>query len=244
MHMKCLAIIPARGGSLRIPRKNIKAFCGQPIIAYSIAAALRSGCFSEVMVSTEDDEIAAVAEHYGAKIPFKRSLRTADNYATLVDVIEEVIGDYRKIGVYCEYVCCILATAPFVTSDMLQQSYETLVSRSADAVISVVRFDYPIQRGLKLEDGFIRMMWPENYEKRSQDLEPVYHDAGLFYWLRAERLLKQKCFYMEKSIPFELSSANVHDIDTLEDWQIAEFKYMFFHNANKMRQADNDASYK
>ncbi|MFA6262991.1 MAG: pseudaminic acid cytidylyltransferase [Candidatus Babeliales bacterium] len=242
--MKCLAIIPARGGSLRIPRKNIKAFCGQPIIAYSIAAALRSGCFSEIMVSTEDDEIAAVAAHCGAKIPFKRSFRTADNYATLVDVVEEVVRDYRKIDIYFDYVCCILATAPFITTGMVQQSYEILINRSADAVISVVRFDYPIQRGLKLEDGFIRMMWPENYEKRSQDLESVYHDAGLFYWLRTESLLRQKRFYMERSIPFELSHANVHDIDTLEDWQIAEFKYMFFHNANKLKQANDGAAYK
>jgi pseudaminic acid cytidylyltransferase len=237
--MKCLAIIPARGGSVRIPRKNIKNFCGKPIITYSIETALTSQCFDEVMVSTEDDEIAQITQAYGAKVPFRRSLQAADDQATLVDVVEEVVTNYQKRGSYFDYVCCILATAPFASTHIVQKSYEILINQAADAVIPVVQFDYPIQRGLEINNKLLRMIWPENYAKRSQDLMPTYHDAGLFYWMNVKSLRNQKCFYMKKSCPLVVSPLEAHDIDTPLDWQFAELKYKFWCEENKIKKVDD-----
>jgi N-acylneuraminate cytidylyltransferase len=225
-----LAIIPARGSSKRIPRKNIKLFINQPIIKYSIDAALKSGCFDEVMVSTEDQEVVQVAQLCGAKVPFLRSEKTADDYASLVDVIEEVLLEYQSRGHNFEYFCCILATAPFVTPDQLIRSFDLLKKPSADSVIPVVRFSYPIQRALKIDDGRLNMFWPENYSKRSQDLVPAYYDAGQFYWMRVDKFLEQKKIFANNSIPFEISEAVAQDIDTFEDWKIAEIKYKTIHN--------------
>ena len=225
MSPKAVAIIPARGGSKRIPRKNIRLFSGKPIIAYSIEAALASGCFDEVMVSTDDAEIAEVAKQYGAQTPFFRSEKNADDMAMLADVVKEVLLDYEKSGQRFEIFCCILPTAPFVTSARLKQGYQLLSSSSnADAVVPVVRFGYPIQRALKISQNELSMFWPENYSARSQDLEPAYHDSGQFYWMRSDRFMAQGRLFAKHTLPLELPESEVQDIDTEEDWKIAEFK--------------------
>ncbi len=225
---KVLAIIPGRGGSKRIPRKNIKFFVNQPIIKYSIDAAFKSGLFDEVMVSTDDREIAQVSQKSGASVPFLRSEKTADDYAGLADVIEEVILEYAKSGKEFECFCCILATAPFVTAARLIQGFDLLQKTGADSVIPITKFNYPIQRAVKIENGQIKMFFPENYSKRSQDLIPAYHDAGQFYCMKTQSLLTQKKLYAENTIPLIIPESEVQDIDTLEDWKIAEFKYKMF----------------
>jgi pseudaminic acid cytidylyltransferase len=179
--MKNLAIIPARGGSKRIPRKNIKPFMGKPIIAYSIEAALQSGIFDEVMVSTDDEEIAEVAKQYGANVPFMRSKRAADDYATTSDVIKEVLYNYEKLGKMYDSVCCIYATAPFISSVKLIEAMELINSKKFDSAFTLVQYSYPIQRSLSIKSERVMMLWPEYLNTRSQDLEVVYHDAGQFY---------------------------------------------------------------
>ncbi|MFZ5571680.1 MAG: pseudaminic acid cytidylyltransferase [Thermodesulfobacteriota bacterium] len=225
MQPSALAIIPARGGSKRIPRKNIKPFAGEPIIRYSIRAALMSGCFSEVMVSTEDKEIADVASRCGATIPFRRSEKTADDQAMLADVIEEVVLEYQKRGRRFDLFCCILPTAPFISGDRIKEAYDLLVRNDVDSVFPVTRFSYPIQRALRIENGLMKMFWPENYNVRSQDLEPAFHDSGQFYWMKTASLLRQKQLFAEKSIGLELPESEVQDIDNEEDWKVAEMKY-------------------
>ena len=200
--MRNLAIIPARGGSKRIPRKNIKPFMGKPIIAYSIEAALESGLFDEVMVSTDDEEIAAVAKQYGAKVPFMRSAEAANDYATTFDVIEEVLNTYRAEGKFFDVVCCIYATAPFVNDVKLQTSYQSLVENGYDSVYAVVAYSYPVQRGLKMEQGRMSMLYPEYLNTRSQDLKPVYHDAGQFYFS------KVKPYFSAKKVLFCCSNSS------------------------------------
>ena len=178
--MKTLAMITARGGSKRIPRKNIKEFNGKPIIAYSIEAALASGVFDEVMVSTDDEEIAEIAKKYGAKVPFFRSEKTANDFATTVDVIEEVLNTYKDRGEEFDIFCCIYPTAPFITAKRLKDAVEQLSASDADSLIPVVRFSYPPQRAMEIHDGKLVFRQPENLSKRSQDLEPHFHDAGQF----------------------------------------------------------------
>ncbi len=221
----CLAIIPARGGSKRIPRKNMKDFCGQPIIKYSIDVALQSVCFDEVMVSTDDKQIAKISSLGGANIPFLRSNKTSDDYAMLVDVIEEVILKYLEKGRAFDYFCCILATAPFISTEKLIKGFNLLIQTNADSVIPVARFNYPIQRALKIDDGQLKMFWPENYNVRSQDLISAYHDCGQFYWMKTQSFLEQKKIYAKYTVPIEVSSLHVQDIDTLQDWSLAELKY-------------------
>jgi pseudaminic acid cytidylyltransferase len=225
--MPKVAIITARGGSKRIPRKNVKMFLGFPIIKYSIEAALSSGMFDEVMVSTDDQEIADIAKSFGASIPFFRSPKTSDDYATTADVIEEVILTYRQQGKDFEQLCCIYPTAPFVTAEKLKRGMELLAQTGADSVLPVVRFSYPIQRSLKIEDGKASMFWPENYNARSQDLTPAYHDAGQFYCLNTKSILEQKKLFALHTIPMEMSELEVQDIDNDEDWKLAEVKYSF-----------------
>lgn len=179
--MKNIAIIPARGGSKRIPRKNIKPFMGKPIIAYSIEAALQSGLFDEVMVSTDDEEIAEIARRYGAKIPFIRSKENANDYAGLADVIDEVIKNYSLSGVSYDNWCCLLATAPFVTPSLLNDSYHLFITGGFDTLRPVIRFSYPIQRAFRMDnDGMVSFINPEYISTRTQDLETAFHDAGLF----------------------------------------------------------------
>jgi len=222
-----IAIIPARGGSKRIPRKNIKDFLGKPIIAYSIEAALDSKLFAEVMVSTDYEEIAEVAKKYGAKIPFMRSKKNADDYATTADVLLEVLGEYKKGGKEFDNLCCIYPTAPFVTPEKLNDSFNLLLENKAGSVIPVVKFSYPIQRSFRINNiGQLEYIWPENINKRSQDLVPTYHDAGQFYWIKSQPFLRTHSLILMRTIPFELSDTEVQDIDNIEDWKLAELKVM------------------
>ena len=219
--MKTLAIIPARGGSKRIPRKNIKEFLGKPIIAYSIEVALTSGLFDEVMVSTDDEEIAAIAKHYGAKVPFFRSIEKANDFATLADVIDEVKNQYLKREKSFDKICCILPTAPLLCVDHLKKGLEVLSNNHVDSVRPVARVSYPIQRAVTLSnDGKVNMFYPEYLYSRSQDLEPAFHDAGQFYWMNFETGLRGVNKY-----GFEIPGMYVQDIDTMEDWVMAELKY-------------------
>ena len=223
--MKTLAMITARGGSKRIPRKNIKEFNGKPIIAYSIEAALKSGAFDEVMVSTDDEEIADIARKYGASVPFLRSEKTSNDFATTVDVIDEVISEYHNRGEDFDVFACIYPTAPFITSDKLKEAVEKLSASDADSLIPVVRFSYPPQRAMEIHDGRLVFRQPENLSKRSQDLEPHYHDAGQFYVVRTESFLKNKGIMVGQILPMELSELEVQDIDNEVDWKLAEMKY-------------------
>jgi N-acylneuraminate cytidylyltransferase len=225
MKIRNIAIIPARGGSKRIPKKNIKDFLGKPIIAYSIEAALNSDLFDEVMVSTDDKEIANIATHYGAKVPFYRNKETANDYAGISDVILEVIEQYNTKNIFFENVCCILATAPFITKDDLIKSFAKLENDGFDAVFPVVRYGFPIQRAMQFEGDKIKMIWPGNMLKRSQDLTPSYHDAGLFYWIKTDVLLKTKKIWTDNTTAIEIDEQKAHDIDTVDDWRMAELKY-------------------
>jgi pseudaminic acid cytidylyltransferase len=229
--MKTLAIITARGGSKRIPRKNIKLFLGQPIINYSIKAALASGCFDEVMVSTDDQEIAAIAQAAGAKVPFMRSAATSSDTATTVAVLLEVVNKYKELGQEFDLVCCLYPTAPFITAAKLIGAEELLLKSGADVVFPVVRFSYPIQRALKIEDKKVKMFWPENLNVRSQDLEPAYHDCGQFYFFKTDKLLIQQTVFSGFALPLEVSELEVQDIDNEIDWQLAEIKYQKLNNS-------------
>ena len=225
MKKKSIAMITARGGSKRIPRKNVKEFLGKPILLYSIEAALQSGIFDEVMVSTDDEEIAALAKKAGAKVPFMRSDETANDYATTTDVVYEVLKEYEKCGEEFEYCCCIYPTAPFVTADCLKEAMDMLIDTKADSLVPVVRFGFPPQRGVIIKDGRMEFKWPENKFTRSQDLESFYHDCGQFYCLKTDSFLTQKSLVMEDTVAFIREESKVQDIDTMEDWKMAELKY-------------------
>ena len=230
---KCLAIITARGGSKRIPRKNIKNFLGKPIIQYSIEAALQAGCFTEVMVSTDDLEIAEIALSLGAKVPFIRSAETSNDYATTADVIFEVLNEYNNRGETFDYCSCIYPTAPFVTGQKLKDAFDKLLTSGAESVVPVVRFGFPIFRSLKIEDDLIKMNWPEYMNTRSQDLPPAFHDCGQFYFLRVTPFLQNKKLFTELTLPMEMPESEVQDIDNEEDWKVAEIKYTFLLEKNK-----------
>lgn len=224
MNGKKLAIITARGGSKRIPRKNIKDFCGKPILCYSIEAAFASGAFDEVMVSTDDAEIAEIARSTGASVPFFRSAEMSGDYASTDDVIMEVLKEYEKSGLFFEAFCCIYPTAPFLTGKRLKDAMELL--ETADSVMPVVPFSYPPQRGLIVNDkGFVERQFPEYATARSQDLPKIYHDCGQFYACRTAPFMEAGTTDVEKLVPLVLSEMEVQDIDTLDDWEIAEIKY-------------------
>ncbi len=226
--MKSLAIIPARGGSKRIPRKNIKDFLGSPIIKYSIDAAVDSGLFDEVMVSTDDNEIANITEKYGAKVPFMRSAKNSDDYTGLSEVCTEVINNYLEQGRKFDYVCCILPTAPFINKENLVKAKNILLEEEKhDCIFAVTEYSYPIQRSLKIDGDFLLMRWPENFTKRSQDIEKSYHDAGQFYFIETNALLSEKKLFTEKAGAIILKNTEVQDIDTEDDWKLAEIKYKF-----------------
>jgi len=220
-----IAIIPARGGSKRIPRKNIKDFLGKPIIAYSIEAALASEIFDTVMVSTDDKEIAQVARKYGADVPFMRSAETSTDTAATVPVLIEVLSEYAKAGKNYEHGCCIYPCAPFVTSARLKEGMDSLLNSGANSVLPVARFSYPPQRGLVMRENKIAMLHPEHLNSRSQDLEPMYHDAGQFYCFKVSALLTQERLFCQHTLPLILGNMEVQDIDTEEDWRAAEIKY-------------------
>ena len=233
--MKSIAIITARGGSKRIPRKNIKPFCGKPIIAYSIEAALSAGVFDTVMVSTDDEEIAEISKQYGAVVPFFRSEKTSNDFAVTWQVLEEVLEEYGKLGEHFDSVCCIYPTAPFLDPMRLKSAMELLEQTKADSVLPVVKFSFPPQRGVVLKDGYLKFRWPEHRFTRSQDLEPFYHDAGQFYCLNTESFAVQRTLVMEKTVPVILSEMEVQDIDTEEDWQLAEVKFRLLQSVKDVK---------
>ena len=221
-----LAVIPARGGSQRIPGKNIKLFCGKPLIAYSIEAALNSRCFEHVIVSTDSDEIADIAKQYGADIPFRRPAELSDNYTGTAAVVRHAISTVTKLYGKPEFTCCIYATAPFIReSDLVTSFSELSLSTDKAYAFSVTTFDFPIQRAIRMKGGGVEPIEPDNIAKRSQDLEEAYHDAGQFYWGRSDAFLEGKKTFAEHSIPFVLPRYLVQDIDTPEDWQRAELMY-------------------
>ena len=226
--MSAIAIITARGGSKRIPRKNIKEFCGKPIINYSIEAALGSGIFDEVMVSTDDEEIAEIAKAAGAKVPFFRSAETSSDTATTADVLLEVLDEYEKRGQSFEYGCCIYPTAPFITARKLREALDELVKSGAESIVPMQEFSYPPQRGLFIDDkGLVKMLHPEYATTRSQDLQKQYHECGQFYIFRNDAFRIQKDTTMEKSIPYIIDPVESQDIDNESDWLLAELKYRF-----------------
>lgn len=222
--MRKLAIITARGGSKRIPGKNSKIFCGKPIIAYSIQAALDSQVFNEVIVYTDSEEIAEVSKQYGATVPFFRSEDASNDYATTADVLEEVFLDYEIRGRYFDIFSCIYPTAPFVTSSKLRSAMNKFLSETADLLISVVRFGYPLQRAFIFMDVYLNYQFPENASMRSQVLVPYYHDNGQFYISRAEIFRTYHSLVLPKPIQFLLSE-EVQDIDAESDWRLAEMKF-------------------
>lgn len=222
---KNIAIITARGGSKRIPKKNIKDFQGKPIIAYGIEAALESGIFQEVMVSTDSVEIAEVAKQYGAEVPFMRSAKNSDDYATTSDVLLEVLDQYYSRGECFKYMTCIYPTAPFITADKLKFAMEKLQTTGASMVMPVVPFSYPPLRGYTMEGERIKMKWPEYRTSRSQDLETIYHDAGQFYCYDAEEYRVNRGKVQRGIVPVVISELEVQDIDNETDWKLAELKY-------------------
>ena len=223
--MKNIAIITARGGSKRIPKKNIKEFMGKPMIAYAIQAALDSKIFDEVMVSTDSYEIAEIAKKYGAKVPFMRSEATANDFATTSDVLNEVIEEYKKQGKTFNEFCCIYPCVPFLTGEILKNAYESFKSSNADKLMPVVKYSFPIQRAVRVnKKGFLEYREPENAPKRSQDLEPMYHDVGMFYFYKTDKMNSNKIAI------YEMDETSVQDIDTMDDWKMAEMKYKVLHN--------------
>lgn len=224
--MKTVAIIPARGGSKRIPRKNIRLFDGKPMIAYSIEAARECGLFHRIIVSTDDPEIAEISRQWGAETPFMRPAALADDFTGTGAVIKHAIRALQDTGEEIGFVCCIYATAPFIQPEYLREGYEKLIRSGRSYAFSVTSFPFPIQRAVRMNrDGFIEAIWPENIFKRSQDLEEAYHDAGQFYWGREEAFLDDVVMFSTASVPVVLPRHLVQDIDTLEDWTRAEFMY-------------------
>jgi len=223
--MNNIAIIPARGGSKRIPRKNIREFLGKPILSYSIDVALKSGLFCEVMVSTDDEEIANIALEYGANVPFLRSSLNSNDYATTFEVIDEVIGVYENKNLKFENICCIYSCAPLIIKSKIIEAYELLLKNNFDSVFPVVKYSTPIQRALKFENNKIFMNNDQFEKSRSQDLDSYYFDAGQFYWLNSKVIGMKKNIYTKNSGAIVLSDVHVQDIDNETDWKLAEMKY-------------------
>jgi len=229
--MANIAIIPARGGSKRIPRKNIKSFLGKPIIAYSIEAALKSNLFDEVMVSTDDEEIAEIAIQYGATVPFLRTKKNADDFAVLADVIEEVLEQYEKNNnLKFDTICCIMATNPFINPFLIKDSSEELIKKNGESMIAVTKCNPPIQRTFEIKDGILSFVYPEHFYTRTQDLSTRYYDAGSFFWVRVDAFKIHKKGITNKTIPYVLQDEFVQDIDTMSDWKLAELKYRLMTN--------------
>lgn len=225
-----LAVIPARGGSKRIPRKNIRPFCGKPIIAWSIEAALQAECFDRVIVSTDDAEIAAVAAQRGAEVPFMRPAELSDDYSGTIPVIAHAIDWHRQQGMNPEHVCCVYATAPFVRAEDLRRGLDILLQKNGDYAFAVTRYSFPIQRAVRITAaGRVEMFHPEYFATRSQDLEEAWHDAGQFYWGRADAWLAGKPIFSSDSFPVILPPERVQDIDTPEDWRRAEILFKALH---------------
>lgn len=221
-----LAVIPARGGSKRIPRKNIKAFCGQPMIAWSIQAAKQSQCFDRVIVSTDDEEIADIARTYGAEVPFIRPSELSDDRTGTIPVIAHAVKWQQQHGDAATAVCCIYATAPFVQTEDLRQGLQVLQDTGSEYAFSVTSYSFPIQRAIRITpQSRIEMFYPDHFNTRSQDLEEAWHDAGQFYWGKADAWLAGKPIFTQDASPVILPRYRVQDIDTLEDWERAEWLF-------------------
>lgn len=235
-----LCVIPARGGSKRIPRKNIRLFAGRPIIAWSIQAALETGLFDRVMVSTDDQEIAEVARAHGAEIPFLRPRELADDHTGTNAVTQQAIRWHGEQGISVEYACCLYATAPFVQAGDLCEGHDRLVGSGKSFVFSVTSFPFPIQRALRLNlRGEVEAMYPEYRATRSQDLEPAWHDAGQFYWGRAEAFLNDEILFSPASLPLILPRHRVQDIDSEEDWLRAELMFAALRASEGKREGNS-----
>ena len=221
-----VAIIPARGGSKRIPRKNIKPFCGKPMIAWSIEAARLSGCFNRIIVSTDDPEIAEVARAHGAELPFMRPPELSDDHTGTIPVIAHAIDWMTCNSSLVEFACCIYATAPFVQAEDLRRGFDVLQQSGADYAFSVTSYPFPIQRAIRVTaDRRVEMFNPEHFNTRSQDLEEAFHDAGQFYWGRAAAWLASTPLFSHDAAPVPLARHRVQDIDTAEDWECAEWLF-------------------
>lgn len=221
-----LAVIPARGGSKRIPGKNVRPFCGKPMIAWPLEAALQSGCFERVIVSTDDAAIAEVARMYGATVPFIRPAKLSDDHTGTIPVVRHAIEWFQEQRGAPEQVCCLYATAPFVRAEDIQTGLNVLEQSGSDYAFSVTSYAFPIQRALHLTpEGRAEMLYPEQFDTRSQDLEAVYHDAGQYYWGRSSAWLAGTPIFSTKATPIILPRHRVQDIDTLEDWERAEWLF-------------------
>lgn len=221
-----IAIIPARGGSKRIPLKNIKPFCGKPMIAWSIEAALQSACFDQVIVSTDDAEIAEVARQWGAAVPFMRPAELSDDHTGTIPVIRHAIEWFNLQRQSVEQACCLYATAPFVTAEDLRRGLDVLQGNDCDYAFSVTSYPFPIQRAIRINaEGRVEMFSPEHFNTRSQDLEEAFHDAGQFYWGRARAWRQGEMIFSPHSLPVLLPRHRVQDIDTPEDWARAEWLF-------------------
>ena len=223
--MNNLCIIPARGGSKRIPKKNIKSFLGKPIIAYSIEAAIQSKLFTEIMVSTDCQETAEIALRYGAKVPFLRSKENSNDFATTYDVIKEIIDEYKKDGVNFENICCIYACAPFVTANNLKHAYQELSNKQVDTIFPIIEYSFPIQRAVKIYNEKIELFNIDHLNTRSQDLEKSYHDAGQFYWMKSENILNKGRIITDNCSGIIITELEGQDIDNEIDWELAELKF-------------------
>lgn len=222
---RSLAIVMARGGSKRIPGKNIRDFLGKPILSYPLAALTQSGCFDAIIVSTDNDQIAQVASELGAKVPFRRSAEAANDFATIADAVHDVLTAYKNLGQQFEFVCCVLGTAALLTSESIQAGLDKLLGEDIDSVCPVVRFSFPPQRALRMTHSKLGFVYPEHISSRSNDLEPLFHDCGMFYWLRVESFFRHRQIFMPNSLGLELPEEEVQDIDNDSDWLLAEMKY-------------------
>lgn len=226
-----LAIIPARGGSKRIPRKNIKAFCGKPMIAWSIAAAQLSACFDAIIVSTDDTEIAETARALGVDAPFVRPTELANDHAGTIPVIAHAVDWFSREVAPVDIACCIYATAPFIRADDLRRGHDILAANGCDYTFTVTSYPSPIQRALRINGhGRVEMFNPEQFNTRSQDLEPAWHDAAQFYWGRAQAWLEQRTIFSPHAMPVVLPAHRVQDIDTEDDWLRAEWMFKAMQN--------------
>jgi N-acylneuraminate cytidylyltransferase len=222
-----IAIITARGGSKRIPKKNIKEFFGKPMLSYAINACRDSGIFSEIMVSTDSDEIAEVARNNGAEVPFMRSTKTADDYATTFDVVEEVLNNYKKENREYDFLCCVYPCVPFLLGQTLQNAYNQLIESNNDALQPVCKFQAPVEWAMKIENGILVPNDRKAQLIRSQDLTPKYFDVGMFYMVKTAVMLKERSLLPRKTMAYIMNEKEIQDIDTIDDWVMAEFKYKF-----------------
>lgn len=227
--MKTIAIITARGGSKRIPKKNIKEFMGKPMLAYAIEAALQSEIFDEVMVSTDDKEIAEVALKHGAKVPFMRSAKTAGDSATTFDALDEVITEYKKSGKEFDTLCCIYPCVPFLKAETLKKAYEKMAGH--DAVMPVCKYPVPIEWAMKMDGDVLTPNDREAQNIRSQDIMPKYFDVGMFYFCRVKSLYEHNSLTPDNLAGYVMDETECQDIDTLDDWALAEMKYKVLHDA-------------